>query len=142
MPRNRMIANATVCDFISASSPVSVARQQLPTFTLQNALFPRWESNPQRLAPEGFRYQEDIMSEAEEAALAASLAMLELKPFEFHGHLGNRRVASFGLRYDYSRRSVETADRFPSFLTDLRNKVAKFAGGGVDEFQQGGVNEY
>src|SRR5258707_4961884 len=115
MPRNRMIANATVCDFISASSPVSVARQQLPTFTLQNALFPRWESNPQRLAPEGFRYQEDIMSKAEEAALAASLAMLELKPFEFHGHLGNRRVASFGLRYDYSLRSVE------------RKKIAGFA---------------
>jgi len=50
------------------------------------------------------------MSEAEEAALAASLAMLELKPFEFHGHLGNRRVASFGLRYDYSLRSVETEE--------------------------------
>jgi alkylated DNA repair dioxygenase AlkB len=108
----------------------------------QNALFPGWESNPQRLAPEGFRYQEDIMSEAEEAALAASLAMLELKPFEFHGHLGNRRVASFGLRYDYSRRSVETADRFPSFLAGLRHKVAKFAGRRVDEFEQGGVNEY
>jgi len=108
----------------------------------QNVLFPGLKSKPQRVVPEGFRYEEDIVSEAEEAALAASLAMLELKPFEFHGHLGNRRVAAFGLRYDYSRRSVETADRFPSFLTDLRNRVAKFAGRGVDEFQQGGVNQY
>ena len=108
----------------------------------QNALFPGLESKPQRLVPEGFRYQEDIVSEAEEAALVASLARLDLKPFEFHGHLGNRRVAAFGLRYDFSRRSVETADPFPSFLVDLRNKVAKFAGRPVGAFQQGGVNEY
>jgi alkylated DNA repair dioxygenase AlkB len=108
----------------------------------QNALFPGLEGKPQREAPEGFRYQEDIVSEAEEAALVASLGMLELKPFEFHGHLGNRRVASFGLRYDYSRRSVEAAARFPSFLTNLRSKVAEFARRGVDEFQQGGVNQY
>ncbi|MCU1291219.1 MAG: alpha-ketoglutarate-dependent dioxygenase AlkB [Bryobacterales bacterium] len=108
----------------------------------QNALFPGLESKPQRPVPEGFRYEENIVSEAEETELAASLAMLELKPFEFHGHLGNRRVASFGLRYNYSRRSVETADGFPSFLAGLRHKAAKFAGRAVDEFQQGGVNQY
>jgi alkylated DNA repair dioxygenase AlkB len=108
----------------------------------QNALFPGLESKPVRLAPEGFRYEEDVISEAEEATLVASLAKLELKPFEFLGHLGNRRVTAFGLRYDYARRAIEAADGFPSFLADLRNKVAKFAGRGVDEFQQGGVNEY
>ena len=108
----------------------------------QNTLFPGLEGKPRRKVPEGFRYQEDIVSEAEEAALVASLGTLELKPFEFHGHLGNRRVTSFGLRYDYSRRFVETADQFPSFLTGLRHKVAKFARRGVDEFQQGGVNQY
>jgi alkylated DNA repair dioxygenase AlkB len=108
----------------------------------QNALFPGLESKPQQLAPEGFRYEDDIISEAEEAALVASLARLDLKPFEFHGHLGNRRVASFGLRYDYARRSVETADQFPSFLADLLKKVAKFAGRRVDEFRQSGVNQY
>ena len=108
----------------------------------QNALFPGLGSESQRLAPRGFRYEEDIVSEAEEAALVASLALLDLKPFEFHGHLGNRRVASFGLRYDFARRSVQTADQFPSFLADLRKKVAKFAGRLVDEFRQIGVNQY
>jgi alkylated DNA repair dioxygenase AlkB len=92
--------------------------------------------------PEGFRYEEDVISEAEEAALVVSLATLELKPFEFHGHVGNRRVTSFGLRYDYTRRTVEPANEFPSFLAGLRNKVAAFAGRGVNEFQQGGINEY
>src|ERR1700712_4060793 len=102
----------------------------------QNTLFPGLEGKPRRKVPEGFRYQEDIVSEAEEAALVASLGTLELKPFEFHGHLGNRRVTSFGLRYDYSRRFVETADQFPSFLTGLREKAAVFAGRSVDEFVQ------
>jgi hypothetical protein len=108
----------------------------------QNALFPGLECKTCRLAPEGFRYEEEVISEAEEAGLVASLAGLELKPFEFHGHLGNRRVISFGLRYDFARRSLEAAHGFPSFLADLRNKAAKFAGRRVDEFLQGGVNEY
>jgi hypothetical protein len=84
---------------------------------------PNW-STPSPM-PDGFCYEEDIISESDEAALIASLAVLELKPFEFHGHLGNRRVTSFGLHYDYARRTV-----------------AEFSGRHVEDFQQGGVNEY
>ena len=108
----------------------------------QNALFPGMEDRRRGPGPEGFRYEEDVISEAEETVLVASLATLELKPFEFHGHVGNRRVTSFGLRYDFSRRSLGVADPFPPFLAELREKVAKFAGRKVQEFQQGGVNEY
>jgi hypothetical protein len=68
--------------------------------TTENALFPEPVGKSRGLMPEGFRYEEDIISEADEAALAKSLATLDLKRFEFHGHLGNRRVTSFGLRYD------------------------------------------
>jgi alkylated DNA repair dioxygenase AlkB len=110
--------------------------------TAQPTLFGELGDDPRRLVPEGFRYQEEIISKAEEVALAASLTTLELKPFEFHSHLGNRRVISFGLRYDYARRTVEAAQSFPAFVIELRNKVAKFAGREVEEFQQGGVNEY
>jgi hypothetical protein len=110
--------------------------------TSEKLLFPELADNQRRLMPEGFRYKEDIISAANEAALAKSLATLDLKPFEFHGHLGNRRVTSFGLRYDYARHAVKVTDGFPDFFTDLRNKVAKFAGRKVDEFRQGGVNEY
>jgi len=108
----------------------------------QNSLFPELESKPKRLTPPGFRYLENVITETEEAALVASLEELELKPFEFHGHLGNRRMISFGLRYDYSRRIVETANDFPSFLDELRSKVAEFASRRVDEFRQAGINEY
>jgi hypothetical protein len=39
----------------------------------QNALFPGLECKTCRLAPEGFRYEEEEISEAEEAGLVASL---------------------------------------------------------------------
>ena len=109
--------------------------------TTGNKQFPELIDKRKNLLPEGFRYEEEIIGEAEEAALAKSLATLDLKRFEFHGHLGNRRVTSFGLRYDYARRAVETTDGFPAFVAGLRNKVAKFAGRKGDEFQQGGFND-
>jgi hypothetical protein len=83
--------------------------------TTEKLLFPELADNQRRLMPEGFRYEEDIISAADEAALAKSLAALDLKPFEFHGHLGNRRVTSFCLRYDYARHAVKVTDGFPDF---------------------------
>jgi len=74
--------------------------------------------------------------------VVASFGQLDLKPFEFHGHLGNRRVVSFGLKYDYSSRSVGPASEMPTFLGDLLVRVAEFAGYEVDAFRQVGVNEY
>jgi alkylated DNA repair dioxygenase AlkB len=109
---------------------------------MQDVLFSELRSESAHTMPNGFRYEEDIITQAEEAALVASLATLELKPFEFHGYLGNRRVTSFGHRYDYVRRTLEASDRFPSFIEELRRKAAAFAGKNVDEIQQGGVNEY
>jgi alkylated DNA repair dioxygenase AlkB len=109
---------------------------------IQKGLFAELESTHSPSMPSGFRYQDDIISKAEEATLVASLVTLELKPFEFHGHVGNRRVTSFGLRYDYARRTVEPTERFPLFIEELRRKAAAFAGRNVNEIQQGGINEY
>jgi alkylated DNA repair dioxygenase AlkB len=105
-------------------------------------LFPEPGPEQEPLTPAGFRYQENVLTAAEEATLVAALQKLDLKPFEFHGHVANRRVISFGLRYDYSRRTVEGASEFPPFLNELRVKAAEFAGRGVNEFRQAGVNEY
>jgi alkylated DNA repair dioxygenase AlkB len=105
-------------------------------------LFPQIESKVQMPSPPGFRYQPELIDKVEEESLATALGSLPLKPFEFHGHVGNRRVVSFGLRYDYARRAVEVSDDPPKFLDDLRKKVADFAGRRVEEFVQVGVNEY
>ena len=92
----------------------------------QRSLFA--DLNAPELAPRGFRYREDLITQAEEAFLVESLGKLELKPFEFHGYLGNRRVVSFGLKYDYTHREVERASPIPPCLDDLLNRVAEFAG--------------
>jgi alkylated DNA repair dioxygenase AlkB len=105
-------------------------------------LFPELGQEQEPLTPAGFRYQEKVITAVEEATLVAALQKLDLKPFEFQGHLANRRVISFGLRYDYGRRRVEAASEFPSFVNELRVKAAEFAGRGVNEFRQAGVNEY
>jgi hypothetical protein len=67
-------------------------------------LFPQSDSNAKQPVPQGFRYLPEFLDKAEERALATALSKLDFKPFEFYGHVGNRRVVSFGLRYDYTRR--------------------------------------
>jgi alkylated DNA repair dioxygenase AlkB len=93
-------------------------------------------------APEGFRYQRELISAAEEEALTAELAGLPFAPFDFHGHLANREVAGFGLRYDYGRREVLAAPPIPAFLLPLRDKVGAFAGAPGEDFVQLLINRY
>lgn len=108
----------------------------------QNVLFPELEDRAAESEPRGFRHRDEFVTEAEQDALVESLQQLNLKPFEFHGHLGNRRVVSFGLKYDYSRGTVQAAGKMPTFLDDLLIRVADFAGTDPNAFRQVGVNEY
>jgi alkylated DNA repair dioxygenase AlkB len=93
-------------------------------------------------APEGFRYQPNLITADEEARLVQELESLPFQPFNFHGHLANRRVVGFGLRYDYDRRGLVEAAPVPDFLLSLRAKVAAFAGTAADAFAQVLINEY
>jgi hypothetical protein len=68
------------------------------------------------IVPPGLRYRAEFISESDEHAMTMALGQLPLKPFEFHGYVGNRRGLSFGLRYDYSRRGVEVAAEPPPWL--------------------------
>ncbi|MCP9228707.1 alpha-ketoglutarate-dependent dioxygenase AlkB [Mesorhizobium sp. LMG 17147] len=92
--------------------------------------------------PEGFRYRPELITPDEEAALASQLAGLPFQPFDFHGHLANRRVVGFGLRYDYDRREVVEAPPIPGFLLPLRDKVAALARLPAETFVQVLINEY
>ena len=108
----------------------------------QRSLFAERNLESPALGPPGFRYQEQIVSEEEEVRLASDLGQLELKPFEFHGYLGNRRVINFGLKYDFSHRSIQPAGDLPAFLNDLLSRAASFAGCEVEAIRQVGVNQY
>lgn len=92
--------------------------------------------------PEGFRYRPELITPAQEAELVRELESLPFQPFDFHGYLANRRVAGFGLRYDYERRQVMEAPPIPGFLLPLRDKVAGFAGLPATDFVQVLINEY
>ncbi|MDG4883975.1 alpha-ketoglutarate-dependent dioxygenase AlkB [Mesorhizobium sp. WSM4884] len=92
--------------------------------------------------PEGFHYRPELITRGEESDLVRHIGSLPFKPFDFHGHLANRQVVGFGLRYDYDRREVVEAPAMPDFLLPLRDKVAAFAGRPASEFSQVLINEY
>jgi alkylated DNA repair dioxygenase AlkB len=79
---------------------------------------------------------------AEEEALFVRVRELPFRAFEFHGHMGKRRVVSFGWRYDFAGRQLRKADDIPEFLLALRPAVAAFAGLEPEAFEQVLVTEY
>lgn len=94
------------------------------------------------VAPDGFRYQEDLISPAEETDLAARLGSLAFEPFQFRGYEGRRRVVSFGLRYDFNGPGLVTAEPLPDWLLPVRDRAAAFAGLAPDAFAHVLINEY
>jgi alkylated DNA repair dioxygenase AlkB len=90
----------------------------------------------------GFLYRENLFSAAEEAIFVRGFATLAFKPFEFHGYLGNRRIVSFGFRYDYGGRRLQTAPAMPDFLQPLKDIAAAFSGLPAASFAHALVTEY
>jgi alkylated DNA repair dioxygenase AlkB len=111
--------------------------RSMPAQPVQDDLFGR----DVRLPP-GFVYRENILSDSEEMAAVRSFETLPFKPFEFHGYLGNRRIVSFGWRYDYSGRALQESAPLPGFLLELRERAADFAGLPATSLQQALVTEY
>ena len=92
--------------------------------------------------PDGFRYQPELIHEAEAAVLLPSISALPFKEFQFHGFLGKRRVVSFGWRYDFNGTGLTKTDDIPTFLLDLRAKAAAFAGLRASDLQHLLVTQY
>ena len=92
--------------------------------------------------PEGFSYEQNILSLEEERTLVRAIAGLPLKPFEFQGFQGKRRVVSFGFHYDFNTRGLGSAEAIPEFMLPLRNKAAGFAEVLPEALQHILVSEY
>ena len=69
--------------------------------------------------PEGFRYEEELLSPEEERALISTLGRLPFREFEFRGFLGKRRTVSFGWRYDFNVRELQPTGVIPTSLLAL-----------------------
>jgi alkylated DNA repair dioxygenase AlkB len=92
--------------------------------------------------PEGFQYSNSVLSPDQERALVEEFARLPFREFEFRGFLGKRRTVSFGWRYDFNVRELQQAEDIPTFLLDLRERAAEFAGLSGDKLQHVLVTEY
>jgi alkylated DNA repair dioxygenase AlkB len=92
--------------------------------------------------PHGFRYEADLVSEAAQSALIDEIKNLPLQAFDFHGFKANRRVISFGWRYDFSSQRLQEIEPIPEWLLPLRAAVAQFAGDAAEDYAHVLVSEY
>jgi alkylated DNA repair dioxygenase AlkB len=92
--------------------------------------------------PAGFRYMPEVLSPAEEKGLVQRLEKLPLKPFEFRGYLGNRRIYSFGHRYIFAGQEPRADASIPDYLRPLSDIASRISGTPADAFKQLMVTEY
>jgi alkylated DNA repair dioxygenase AlkB len=91
---------------------------------------------------EGYRYEEDFLSAAEEAGLVEQIRRLPLAPAEYKQFLAKRRVVSYGGRYDFSAQRLNDAEPIPPFLEPLRERIARWAGQPAAAFSHALIAEY
>ena len=115
----------------------------MPTRSVQRQKISRdlFEGAP-ALGPEGFRYAPNLISPTAEIAFVAQFEDLPFQPFEFHGYQGNRRIVSYGYRYDYAERTLRASEAMPDFLAPLREVASQFSGIAADKLEQVLVTEY
>lgn len=92
--------------------------------------------------PEGFQYWPNALTSDEESELVTRFGELDLKPFQFQGYEGNRRVISFGLHYDFAEGRLKQARAIPSFLLALRSRAAAYALLAPDDLPHVLITEY
>lgn len=92
--------------------------------------------------PDGFAYQQGIITADAERELVTLVAQLPFREFEFHGFTGKRRVKSFGWKYDFATSQLKRADDIPEFILPLRQSAAHFAGLDASSLPHVLVTEY
>ncbi len=92
--------------------------------------------------PAGFRYIPDVVSPEEEKGLVQQFEKLPLKPFEFHGYKGNRRIYTFGHKYIFAGQEPRADASIPDYLRPLIDIASQISGMPANAFEQLMVTEY
>ena len=92
--------------------------------------------------PSGLRYVPDFISAETERELITRISQLPLKPFQFGAFEGNRRVKSFGFRYDYTKQQLEASEPIPEWLVDVARTVERFGDLAEGSVRQALCTEY
>jgi alkylated DNA repair dioxygenase AlkB len=74
--------------------------------------------------PQGFRYYDEAVTPAEEAALLGDLRGLAFGEVRMRGQVARRRTIHFGWTYGYETWRVEPGPPTPEFLLGLRARAA------------------
>lgn len=92
--------------------------------------------------PEGLAYRPEFITPEDESAYVDHLRTLPFAAFRFHGFEGNRRVVSFGWRYDFDQGGLKPTEPFPDWLRALSARAAAFAGLPPEAFVHALLTEY
>ena len=92
--------------------------------------------------PAGFSYADDFVSAADEAALVAEIERLPFANARYKEWTANRRIVSYGGRYDFSANELKPEAPIPPFLFGLRAAAAGFAGVPEGDLTHALVAEY
>jgi alkylated DNA repair dioxygenase AlkB len=92
--------------------------------------------------PEGFVFELDFITPAEERALLDEIARLSLAEAKYKQYTARRRIAYFGFGYDFTANRLGEAPPAPPFLAPLRDKVAAWMGVAPAQLEQALVTEY
>jgi alkylated DNA repair dioxygenase AlkB len=92
--------------------------------------------------PTGFRYTPDVLTREQEQDLVRQFEKLTFAPFEFHGHLGNRRIFTFGHRYVFAGQKPRADSSIPEYLKPLMDIASRISGKPANAFEQMMVTEY
>jgi hypothetical protein len=97
---------------------------------------------PTPATPDGFRYLPEVFSPTEEQGFVAEFERLPLRPFEFHGHLGNRRIYTFGHKYVFAGQTPRSDTSIPPYFEPLLQIASRISGKSAAAFEQAMVTEY
>jgi alkylated DNA repair dioxygenase AlkB len=80
-----------------------------------------------RAWPDGFRYEADLITAAEEAAVLDEIRKLEFHAVQMRGVTARRRVIQYGWKYSFDRSRLAPGPEIPAFLLPCRDRAAAFA---------------
>ena len=92
--------------------------------------------------PDGFIYQRNFVSEAEEQELIREIQKLQLTPFKYYQFTGKRRTVSFGWQYEFGEKEITTAPAIPSFLLPVRVRAGNLFNIDPNSLVQTSIIEY
>jgi alkylated DNA repair dioxygenase AlkB len=93
-------------------------------------------------AIEGWAYEPEFLSRAEEKELLAIVEALPLEDMRYKGYVARRRGISFGGYYDFDANRLNPSAPLPLALHPLRAKVARWVGIAPEAFTHVLVAQY